>query len=126
MAQRLIVYGDLLRVTAKLVDNAMTWSSIPLADLKETDNDELDRVISQARVVASDAVYKHLDELGRSAGDFNRSLFAAKLHHGNVRRQGEVDDGPAIRQRMALGATADKMKLSYQSILASVRAEMRA
>ncbi len=53
-AQRLAVYADLLKVTARLADNALTWSAIPPADLKETDSDELDAVISRARVVASE------------------------------------------------------------------------
>ncbi|MBM4511386.1 hypothetical protein GS425_13010 [Rhodococcus hoagii] len=51
-----------MKVTARLADNALTWSAIPPADLKETDSDELDAVISRARVVASENVYEHLGD----------------------------------------------------------------
>lgn len=56
--ERLKVYADLLRVTARVADNEMEWSLATACGLEETDDDELDQVISQARVVASKNVYE--------------------------------------------------------------------
>lgn len=122
---RLAVYADLLRVTARVADNAMTWSAIPLADLKESDSDELDRLVSQSRVIASDDVYRCFNEFSRQAGEFNRRLFRAKLHHQRVRNAGEIDDTETIRQRMSLGSVADRMTESYKQIEAVIRCEMK-
>jgi hypothetical protein len=123
-AERLRVYADLLRVTGRVADNAMDWSAIPLADLKETDDDELNQVLSQARVVASKKVYTRLGELTRLAGEFNRQLFPARIYHQHVREEGQIDDARSIAQRMSLGGVADKMVQSHKQIEAAVRDEM--
>jgi len=47
--ERIGAYADLLRATARLADNAMTWASLPLADLQETDDAEMNRIISRVR-----------------------------------------------------------------------------
>jgi hypothetical protein len=123
-AERLKVYADLLRVTARVADNAMTWSAIPLAELKETGDDELDRVVSQARVVASKKVYACLGELMRLASEFNRQHFEARIYHQRVHDEGHADDENSIKQRMSLGEIADKMVQSYKQIEAAIRDEM--
>jgi hypothetical protein len=123
-AERLRVYADLLRVTAVLADNASTWSAIPLADLKETDDEELDRVFSEARVVASKPVYERLRELSRLATEFNRQLFWAKVQHQKVRDKDQVDDAESIVQRMSLGDVAGKMVRAHKQIEAAIRKEM--
>lgn len=124
LTERIRLYADLLRVTARASDNAMMWSSIPLADLQETDEDELDRILSLARVVASKKVYTHLTGLWRQASDFNRQLTWARMHHQRVRDQGEVDDVQAIRERMSLGAVAGKLRESFKQLEAVIRSEM--
>lgn len=103
IAARLDIYADLLIVTARLADNAMTWSALPFADLKETDNDELDRVVARLRVVASQDVHTRLDQVSRLAGPFNRRLYEAKVEHQAVRAEGNVDDTTTILQRVGLG-----------------------
>lgn len=124
--ERLVAYADLLRVTARLADNAMTWSAVPLADLKETDNDELDRLISRVRVVASKHVYSQLGELTRHAHEFNRQLFAAKLHHQRVQNSDSaVHHGWSIKQRMSLGTLADKMLESHERLEATIRKDLK-
>lgn len=123
-AERLKVYADLLRVTARVADNAMNWSAMPLADLKETDDEELDQVLSQARVVASKKVYERFNELRRLASEFNRQLFLARLYHQRIRNEGQADDAESIGQRMSLGAVADKMVEAYKQIESAIRNEM--
>jgi hypothetical protein len=97
---------------------------MPLADLKETDAAELDRIFSQARVVASKKVYKHFNELRRLAIEFNAKLFEARVYHRSRLRAEQGDDATAIAQRMSLGVVADKMRDSYKQIETAVRNEM--
>jgi hypothetical protein len=52
-AQRLVIYADLLRVAARFADNAQTWAVHPLKELVENESEELDRLFSQVRVIAS-------------------------------------------------------------------------
>ncbi|NKZ84748.1 hypothetical protein GS982_21480, partial [Rhodococcus hoagii] len=123
-AQRLAVYADLLKVTARLADNALTWSAIPPADLKETDSDELDAVISRARVVASENVYEHLGDLARQVQQFYVGLDEARTSQRRLAREGKVDDDTAIRQRMSLGGIADQILVAHKRITDAVRNEM--
>ena len=125
MVHQIEAYADLLRATARLADNAMAWALSPLQDLKETDNEELDRLISRVRVVASDDVHQQLTELTRHALEFNRLLYFAKLHRTRMDAAGEIDDPTSIQQRMSLGSAADKMIESHKQIEATVRKEMR-
>jgi hypothetical protein len=123
--RRLSMYADLLRATARVADNAMAWSSIPLADLKETDDEDLNRIVSLARVVASDQVYAHLTELSDAAQEFNRLLFSARVYHARLQDEGHVDDSRSIEQRMALGSVADKLQASYKEMERSIRSEVK-
>jgi hypothetical protein len=124
LGRRLDVYADLLRASARLADNSMTWSAIPLADLKETDDEELDRLVSQVRVVASKDVYQQLQALAGRAHEFNQLLFQAKLHHNRLRDAGKVDDDLSLRQRMSLGSIADEMRKEHKKLEATIRGEL--
>lgn len=124
IAARLDIYADLLRVTARLADNAMTWSALPLADLKETDNDELDRVVARLRVVASHDVHTCLDQVSRLAGQFNRRLYEAKIEHQAVRDEGNVDNTTTILHRVGLGEIADSLRAAHKELEAVIRKEI--
>lgn len=123
---RLDAYSNLLRVTARMTDNAMTWASIPLADLGETTTDELDRVIARATVVASRDVRTHMDQINRAAGEFNRRLYEAKIKHRAVHNAGQVDDGTTIAQRLNLGSLADTLRTAHQELETAIRKEVGA
>jgi len=125
MGQCLDVYADLLRATARLADNAMTWSAIPLADLKETDDDELDRLMGRVRVVASEQVHDRFKALTKQLHEFNRLLLEARPHHQRVRDAGEVDDTTSIKQRTTLGGVADKIVESHKQLEKAIRDEMQ-
>lgn len=125
IAHQLDVYADLLKATARLADNAMTWAATPLADLNETANDELDRVISRARVVASKAVYLVLEDLTRNVHKFNRALvMEAQPHHQRVRAEGGADDVTGIQQRMELAGHADQLVADHKRLAAAIRSEI--
>lgn len=121
---RLDAYTDLLLVTARLAENASTWSAIPLADPQETGQDELDRVIARVRIVASPNVYDHLDQITGVAGEFHRALLQAKLDHRAVHTGGRVDDGRTILQRLDLGKLADRLRATHRELEAMIRAEV--
>lgn len=109
--RRLAVYADLLRITARVVENAQTWSAIPTVDLQENDPEELDHVVGQADVIASPEVDEVLREFSRLAHAFHRDLVvAARPHHQSVRREGRsADDATAIQKRSDLGRIADQL-----------------
>ncbi|NKZ84754.1 hypothetical protein GS982_21525 [Rhodococcus hoagii] len=98
--------------------------SDPPADLKETDSDELDAVISRARVVASENVYEHLGDLARQVQQFYVGLDEARTSQRRLAREGKVDDDTAIRQRMSLGGIADQILVAHKRITDAVRNEM--
>jgi len=124
-AQRLAVYADLLRATALVVENAMTWSALPLADLKETNEDELNRLVSQTRVVASKKVYNTCKQLLGHAATFNRELSEAKSYHRRIHDSGQVDDARSLRQRMSLASIATSLRESEKRLEDAARRDMK-
>ncbi len=124
LAQRLVVYADLLRAFAHFTDNAAEWSSIPLADLEELESGELDRLMSQMRVVATKKVFDCANVFSKTAEEFSRSLFTTRLHLQAIRNQGIVDNQESIQQRMALAAMSGKLRETYRKLLAVIRKEM--
>ena len=124
VAHRLDIYADLLKATARLADNALTWSATPLADLTETADDELDRVISRARVVASTAVYHALEDLTRNVHKFKALVMEAQPHHRRVRAEGGADDVTGIQQRMSLAELADQLIGDHKRLAAAIRSEI--
>lgn len=124
--QRLALYGDLLRVMARLVDNAQTRTAIPLADLPEPEGEELDRLISQARVLAGDDVEKHLTEMSRLIHKIHRMLVMdVAPYHQKLRDEGKGDDGVAIQKRTQLAGPVDELIAAYGRLNASIRDEMK-
>lgn len=124
--QRLAIYGDLLRVMARLVDNAQTRAAIPLADLPEPTDDELDRLISQARVLSGDKVEKHLDEVSRLLHKIHRTLVMDVVpYHQQLRAAGKGDDATAIQKRSQLAGSVNELVAAYRGLNKSIREEMK-
>lgn len=121
---RLETYAELLRVTDRLVGNAKTWSAIPLADLEEIDNAELERLVARLRVVASDGVYKRLDQIISLAGQFNRALADAKSTHQALRDAGSAADSTATHQRVQLAGIADSLSEVHKELETVIRKEI--
>lgn len=125
--RRLDVYADLLRVTARVVENAQTWSALPTEDLQENDPEELDRVIGQADVIASPKVDEVLREFSRLAHAFHRNLvLEAQPYHQSLRREERsADDATAIQKRMNLGVIADQLREQRNRLRKHIRTEMK-
>jgi hypothetical protein len=124
--QRLALYGDLLRVTARLVDNAQTRAALPLADLPEPADDELDRLISQARVLAGEEVEKHLADLSRLISKIHRMLVMDVVpYHQKLRDEGKGDDGVAIQKRVQLAGPVEELVATYDRLRVTIRREMK-
>ena len=123
--QQLNTYVDTLQATARFADNAREWSAIPLADLQEADDEELNRLVSRLRVVGSKKVYKQFSELTRQLHLFNRALSHAQDHHSSLRESSVVDNQTSIQQRMALADIADQIVGQHKKIERIVRDEMR-
>ena len=125
--QQLEVYADLLNATSLLADNARDYSTMPLADLEEPDDDELNRLVSRARVVASKGVYRLLNKMQSQQAEFNRQLLlVARPYHDRLRREGKVDDSQAMALRMSLADVAGQIVESHKQIEATIRKEMGA
>ncbi|MFM9368146.1 hypothetical protein [Streptomyces sp. Da 82-17] len=125
--QLVVIYADLLRATARFADNARDSSTHPLAELKETEDEELDRLMSQVRVVASDSVHERINRLSSTIHEFNRLLvLEARPHHQRLREDGQaVDDEKSIQQRMSLSDIADRVVQAHKELESVIRAEMK-
>ncbi|MEU9190317.1 hypothetical protein AB0D14_38525 [Streptomyces sp. NPDC048484] len=129
-AQRLVVYADLLRATARFADNTQTWAVAPLEELAETEDEELNRVFSLVRVTATPGVYKEVRTLEDAVRDFNRLYADAQPHHRRLREaadrgEGSGEDGLAITQRMSLGSAAETVREAHRHLEEVIRREMR-
>ncbi|MGW5880231.1 hypothetical protein ACWFMI_27160 [Nocardiopsis terrae] len=125
--RRLALYSDLLRITARIAENAETCSAIPSAEPEETDQAEIERVVSQAAVLASSEVDELLREFSREANVFFRDLvLVVKPHHERLRRGEGPPSGEAtaIEQRMALGEKASRLREGHKALRARIRIEM--
>lgn len=124
--ERIVAYTELLRATAQLADNAKTWTVSPSAELQETDDAELDRVISHVRVVASDGVHALLDELWTVTHLLRRHLHITRLFeaqidentHAEVRSQ--ADDA-----RASLAEATDGLSDVHRRLESAIRNELR-
>ena len=123
-AARLELYAELLEVTARLADNAMTWSALPRADLKETQNARLDRIIARVRTLGSDEVRNHVAELSRTAQEFNRRLYGARDLERIAESEGAVDSAAGIQARMQLGGLADRLRDLHHTLEEDVRRDV--
>jgi hypothetical protein len=124
LERRLDIYADLLSATARFADNAMTWSALPQASLKETDDQDLDRIVSQIRVVGSKKVHQRFEQLKQKIHKFNRLLFHARDYHDNLRDGGGVDDQTSIKQRMTLASIADEIVKEHKELESLIRKEI--
>lgn len=118
------LYADLLGATACFADNAMNWSATPLADLKETDDQELDRIVNHVRVVGSRKVYQRFEEAKTQIHKFNRLLSHAQDYHNQLRQEGDVDDQTSIQQRMALASVAEEIVKAHKELESIIRKEI--
>lgn len=128
-AQRLVVYADLLRISARFVDNTQARAEFPLEELAETAPEELDRVFSQVRVIASPRVHKHVRDLEGAVHAFNRLLADARLHHRRLREaadrgEGSGQDSKAVTQRISLGDAAEAVRDAYRRLEEAMRQEV--
>lgn len=126
LRHRLDVYAGLLEVTARLADNAMEWSSIPLAQLKETDEEKLDTLMARVHVLGSPEVFALVKATRKATGEFNRRLMFARLHAARVEDEGQVDDAKSMGSRMSAGEMADAIRGLHLRLESTIRAELHA
>jgi hypothetical protein len=125
LAARLELYTDLLEVAARLADNAMTWSALPSADLVETDNERLDRILARVRLLARDDVRSRMAQFSKVVHEFNPQLYHARDVERLAQAEGAVGSAEAIRARMRLGDLADQLRALHHQLEAAVRKEVR-
>ena len=121
--RRLAVYADLLHVTAKTADNAQNWASTPLAELDEHEDEFLNRMLAQVRVVASTQVRDQTLAFQSAALVFYRRLSEAKLLHRRVQQVGDGDSVEASQTRMHLAGLADELVELFKQLEDVVRRE---
>lgn len=120
--RRLTVYADLLQATAKTADNARNWASVPLAELDQHDDEFLDRILTQVRVVANAEVRDQTLAFQRAASVFHRRLSEAQLIHRRV-QDGGGDSGEAIKARVQLAKLAYELVEIFRRLEEAVRKE---
>ncbi|GAA1093744.1 hypothetical protein [Nocardiopsis metallicus] len=125
--RRMELYADLLRFTARIVENAENWSATPLVALEEVDLDELDRVGGQADALASEKVDGLLQDFMSRASTFHRALAEAQEYLRPLRADagGPADDTTSIQQRVCLADMASELHRVHKTLRARIRYEMR-
>lgn len=135
LAHRTGAYADLLRVTAKLVDNAAQWAFTPTADLTQTDDEELNAIVARVRVVGSPRLFDKLKEFESETHKFNRlfSLVDAALPRERMAEVlARIVEGQTTapgdewwqEQQKAMATAADAMRNRHVELLNLVRAEV--
>ena len=98
MKLRLAIYAELLRATARLAAQAHAGPPNPAAEEEEIGTEELDGLLSQAKVVAGPDVLRQLEELSQHTESFNRGTDLADMAGNVAATHGKVQD--AIRSEM--------------------------
>ncbi|UNN01233.1 hypothetical protein [Rhodococcus opacus] len=125
---RLAIYADLLRATARLTATATTSAASHPNDADEIGGDEFDSLLSQARVVASDDVYRRLNELSLLTGTFNRHLVKTEprpvFPHRQQLHDGAVNDPLRLQHRRTLTDIAGGIAVAHGKVQDAIRYEM--
>jgi hypothetical protein len=123
--ERIEVYADLLRVTARIADNVVGWSANPLMELEETDDEVLNRLVARLQVVASEDVHKQFLDLRSQIGPFYRLLWTARISHNRELRKEDPVPGqsPPEMQRVELYGMAEDIVKNHKELIAMIRAE---
>lgn len=125
LSQRMDAYTDLLRIAAEKVDNARAWASLPLVDLGETDDLELDNIISRIRVVASEPVHKRTASFNTKVQSFNRRLVSvAQPAQRRAEGGGGAGSDVVTRERVALAEIAEGIAADYWELQRLIRSEI--
>jgi hypothetical protein len=123
-AARMELYAELLEVTARLADNAMTWAALPRAELQETEDARLDRILARVRTLASKDVRNHMAEISTVMHDFNRQLFAARDLERMAEKAGGTDSVPALQARSKLASLAERARGLHLQLEKDVRRDV--
>ena len=123
-SMRLVIYADLLRVTARLAANATMWATYPAANLEEVDSDELDSLVSRAQVVSSKDVYQRFNELAQQIKAFQLFRVMSVLPHLHKMDVDAVDDQLSIQYRGRLGELVGIINATQGRIQDAIRNEM--
>lgn len=123
-AERLEVYADLLQAAGRVSDNAQTWSSVPLADLRETPDDFLDRMLARLSVVASEEVYDLFGTWKTDVNAFNRLLWDARMAHRAAEHTDSPETPRTILSRLRAGEKADAVTAGFVELRRLIRREM--
>lgn len=98
MKLRLAIYADLLGATARLEAQAHAGAPKPAAETEDIGTEELDGLLSQAKVVAGPDVLRQLEALSQHTESFNRSAGLAAMAGSIAATRSKVQD--AIRSEM--------------------------
>lgn len=123
--RRLNVYAGVLTATTSISENLMTWAARPLADLDDPARADLDRMLSELRVVGSDAIYEQFSAFSPLVDKFHRNLMLARHDQALVGREGNVDDERSMRARMNLADLADAARECHVELEQLIRHEVR-
>lgn len=125
--ERVSTYGELLAAVSRLVENAVTRATFPLADdLSETDVEAFRRLVGRVSVVAGEDVRREIDRLTESFARHYTALYPAQAHHRYLEREAKVDDEKAIEQRMALADIADELRTIRDDLERAIRKDIGA
>ncbi|AII03341.1 hypothetical protein C8E05_7169 [Rhodococcus wratislaviensis] len=125
---RLAIYADLLRMTARLAATATTSAASHPNDAGQIGGDGFDSLLGQAQVVASDDVYRRLNELSQLTETFNRHLVTAEQRpvfpHRQHLHDGALNDPLRLQHRRTLTDIAGGIAVAHGRVQDAIRHEM--
>lgn len=125
---RLAIYADVLQATARIAATATTSAASHPHDADEIGSDDFDSLLSQARVVASDDVYRRLNELSQLTGTFNQHLVKTEprpvFPHRQHLHDGAVNDPLRLQHRRTLTDIAGAIAVAHGKVQDAIRHEL--
>nr|EJJ01441.1 hypothetical protein JVH1_1027 [Rhodococcus sp. JVH1] len=124
----LAIYADLLRATARLATTATTSAASHPNDAGQIGGDEFDSLLGQARVVASEDVYRRLTELSQLREMFNQHLVEAEprpvFPHRQHLHDGAVNGPLRLQHRKTLTDIAGGIAVAHGRVQDAIRHKM--
>jgi hypothetical protein len=126
---RLEAYADVLKVGDRFVHNAIALASMNDVTIKEPDDDSINHLVGQVKLVASKDVAKHFSTFTERVSRFHVAVLMAKFNHRVLAARNPEDDsaleGAKSVDRVAFDRKVDAIREAYNELEAAIRKDVQ-
>ena len=127
--ERLETYADVLKVGHRFVHNAITLANMTAVTIKEPDDDAMNHLVGQMKLVASEDVAEHFKTFTEQVGRFHAEVLMARLNH-RVLAAHNAEDNSALEgaksvDRVEFGRKADAIRDAYNELETAIRKDVQ-